>query len=456
VRFAYLGVLFIVVQDYLFQQLPAITRQEIGLLFFVCLVAAMVDSRLRRSSQLGLVIVLAVGLVLSHYGTTYLTVALLASALVLELLRRLVRSKARRLPLIPVAVALVITVGAAAVWYVPVTDSAQNLGQFFSDLNRQGLAILPNAGGQGVLRSYLSGNTASRESAAAYAAGIHRQDIKSRRWLRPLPEAYLPQFRARNATLTDPRVKSHPVINGLDDEQVLVSQLAILLAAIGAFWLWLRRDAGDTARLLGLLGVATLGMLVAIRLSGTAANDYNQNRAFLQAMVPLAVCLAWALERASMIPRLGRTVAGAAAVALGLVLLTTSSVRSTIVGGSRLTNLATSGDDYDRFYMTEPELAAARWLNTAAPRRDIVSTDRYGQLRITGATGRANAVLPNVTPSSLDQFAWIYADQANFLGRRARGQNGSHYAIYVWPQFIAAYWNLVYSTGSSGVYARSH
>jgi uncharacterized membrane protein len=68
-RFAYIAVLFIVVQDYLFQQLPAIARQEIALLFFVCLVAAMLDSRLRRGAQIGLLAVFGVGLVLVGNAT---------------------------------------------------------------------------------------------------------------------------------------------------------------------------------------------------------------------------------------------------------------------------------------------------------------------------------------------------------------------------------------------------
>jgi glycosyltransferase involved in cell wall biosynthesis len=467
-RFAYLAVLFIVVQNYLFQQLPAIARQEIALLFFVCLVAALLDSRLRTSSQIGLVFVLALGLVLSHYGTAYLTVALLAGALILELARWLITPRrrhvrvlsaigaARRLPLTAIAAGLVFTAGTAAVWYEPVTDSAQNLSQFVSDLNKQGLSILPNAGRHGILQSYLAGNVATRENAARYAAGIRREYVKNRRYVRPLPQAFLPSNRAQNATVPGQRVRSHLVLNGLSAEQVILSQLAILLAAIGAFWLWWRRGAVEAARLLGLLGVSTLGLLVVIRLSGTAANDYNQNRAFLQAMVPLSVCLGWMLQRCATMPRVGRAVAPAFAVAFGLLFLTTTGLRATMIGGGRLTNLATSGEDYERYYVTQPELAAARWLNGAAPQGQIVSTDRYGLLRLAGATGRTKAVLPNVTPSSLDEFAWIYADNANFVAGRARGQDGSRYAIYMWPAFISQNFNLVYSNGSAGVYTRSH
>lgn len=469
-RFAYLAVLFIVIQNYLFQQLPGIARQEIALLFFVCLVAAMLDSRLRRGPQIGLLGLFGAGLVLSHYGTTYITIALLAIAVFLELVRGAIDTPARgvrrrladavgrrrRLALVPLLSALAITAGAAAVWYQPVTDSTQNLSSFITDLNDQGLSILPNAGGSNPLRSYISGNAATRVSARSYAAGIRSEYVKSEPYVHPLPQAFLPVFRVQNATVPGQRVKSHPAVSALNTEQVLVSELAIVLAAIGALWLWWRRGGSDTARGIALLGVATLAILVFIRLSGTAANEYNQTRAFLQAMVPLSICLTWVLERASMHRRVGAGVATVTAVALGLTFLSTSSLRGAIVGGGSLTNIAGNGEDYERYYVTGPELAAARWVNAAAPAGEIISADRYGQLRISGATGRTRAVLANVTPASLDRNAWIYADSANFVGDRARGQDGSRYAIYAWPSFIGRYWNLVYSNGSSAIYARTH
>jgi uncharacterized membrane protein len=467
VRFAYLAVLFIVVQDYLFQQLPAIARQEIALLFFACLIAAMLDTRLRRGAQVGLLAVFGVGLVLSHYGTTYITVALLGAALVLELGRWLIATRARRapvgtaairpalVPLLPLALALAITVAGAAVWYQPVTNSTQNLSSLFGDLSDQGLSILPNAGGQGLVRSYLSGNAPTRVGAGSYAADVRTQYLKNETYVHPIPQAFLPGFRVQNATLPGQRVNSHPAVDGLDAEQVIVSQLGILLAAIGALLLWLRRDSGATGRALALLGVSTLAMLVLIRFSGTAANDYNQNRAFLQAMVPLSVCLGWMLERASRRTRWGRLVAGGFAIALGLLFVNTSGLRGIVAGGGAPANLASKGEDYERYVVTASELAAARWLNAAAAPGAIVSADRYGQLRIAGATGRIRGVLANVTPASLDRGAWIYADSANFTRRRARGLEGSKYATYVWPGFIDDYWNLVYSNGSAAVYNRA-
>jgi hypothetical protein len=454
-RFAYLAVLFILVQTYLFQQLPAIARQEIALLFFVCLVFTIFDQRLGREGRIVLLALFAVGLVLSHYSTTYVAIGVLAAALVLELVRRLFRAGTGSVALAPLAIALAIMAPAAAIWYRPVTNSSQNLAQFFSDLDNKGISPLPNAGG-GILRSYLSGNVTTLVSANRFETLAHNDYAGHRHYVHPLPQADEGAFRLRDATVPADRVRSAPAVSALDTEQVLITQLANLFAAIGALILWLRRRGDPRSRGVAVLGVATLLFLVAARLSGTVSNDYNQERAFLQAMVPLSICLAWMVQRGSQNRRFGRFLAGGFAVALGLMFLTTSGLRGPIVGGGTATNLASQGEDYERYYVTPAELAAARWLNGAAPPGEIVSADRYGALRILGATDRVDAVLPELTPLTLDQHAWVYADTANFIGHRARGQEGSRYALYVWPSFIGEFWNLVYTNGSAAVYARTH
>jgi hypothetical protein len=457
-RFAYLAALFIVVQNYMYQQLPAIARQEIALLFFAALLFALFDVRLRRLSRMSLIVVLGLGLVLSHYGTTYLTIGLLGTALVLEIGRGFVISRPPRVPLGALAFSVAVTAAGAALWYVPVTDSAQNLAQFVSDLRHQGLSLLPNAGHQGIVQAYISGNVASRTSGTRFATLAHNDYVKQRRYryIHPLPQARNPAYKLVNTNVPASRVRAPLLVNGLNVEQILVSQVAILLAVVGALLLWLRRAAGDTARAIALLGVSTLAVLAFIRLSGTATNDYNQSRAYLQDMVPLSICLAWSLQRASRMRRIGQWIPGVSALALGLMFLSMSGLSGAALGGGAPTNLAAKGEDFERYYVTRPELAGARWLNAEAARPEIIVTDRYGELRILGATGRTQGVFAEVTPGTLDRHAWIYADTPMFVGHRVRGSEGSNYALYDWPQFVGQFWNLVYSNGSAGVFARPH
>jgi hypothetical protein len=316
--------------------------------------------------------------------------------------------------------------------------------------------VLPNAGGRDILHSYLAGNVATRVSASRFSQLAHTDFVKNRPYVHPLPQAADPAYALQDATVPGQRVKSHPVIRLMDTEQVIVSQLTILLAALGAVLLWLRAAPEDGRRIYGALAIATLVVLIVIRFSGTAANDYNQSRAFIQAMVPLSICLAWMLQLASRRRPYGRAVPAVFVAALAGVFLTTSGLTAVVAGGGARTNLADHGEDFERYYVVAPELAAARWLNATAPPGDIISTDRYGALRIIAATGRSKAVLPAITPLTLDQHAWIYADATNFVRGRVRGQQGSQYALYAWPSFVERFWNVVYTNGTAAVYARAH
>jgi uncharacterized membrane protein len=455
--FAFIAALFLVVQSYLFEQLPEIARQEIGLLFFIFLLSAIIDSHLPRRQRTTLLAVFGVGLVVSHYSSAYLMIGALAGALVLEFARSHTPAKSiallrsPQLPLTGIATALAITAVAAGVWYGPVTHSAQNVSQFVDALSNRGLDVLPNAGGKSVVGAYLAGNVQKQVSAGEFQALAQAGYAKNRPYVHPLAPPYV----LRNASVTNPPRVSHPLFSALHLDQEAVSLFANLLAAIGALLLWLRRRADEPARLIALFGVSTLFALVVIRFSGTAAEAYNQERAFLQAMAPLSICLAWALQWCAA-RGVGRALAAAFAAALITLFLTTSGLRGAFLGGEKSFNLASSGEDIDRFYITEPELAAASWLNAAAPKSDLVYADRYGALRILGATGRSRGVLTQLTPATLDRHAWIYADTANFVRHVARGQEGSQYAIYEWPTIVRARWNLVYSNSSSGVYVRSH
>ena len=466
-RFAFLGVLFVVVQDYLFQQLPAIARQEIGLLLFAALTYAMLDRRLRTGARAALLTLLALGVVLSHYGTAYYTIALFGLALALELARTLFVALRHRRPfsiprstIVPLIAAFAITGAGAFIWYGPVTDSAQNFGQFIDDVHDRGLDILPTAGHHGIVGAYVSGNVTTQVSGNKFTQ-LAQQDFRDNhrfRYIRPLAQAYLPGYQLASVRSPNAPVRSHVAIVTLDVERELVTQLAIAIAAIGAFALWLRRDTTPDLRLIGAMGLGAVAILAAVRFSGTIANDYNQTRAFLQAMVPLSACLAWALEwiakRSGIQSRRRAAIPAGFAVALALLLLTTSGLRGPIIGGSTPANLSGTGDDSERFLVTAPEVAAARWLVRSAPSPDVVFADRYGALRLNGLTGRPR-VFDLLTPPTLDRNAWVYADRSNFADGRARGQVNSNYALYAWPRFVDDFWNLVYTNGTSAVYTRT-
>lgn len=453
-RYAFIAAAFIVVQSYFFQEMPEIARQEIGILLFAGLAAAVLDDRMPKRAQVPLAIALGAGLVVSHYTTTYLAGAFFGSAVLLQL----VVSRFRRLPLSAPAVlaAFVVAFGGGILWNAKITHSSSNVTGFVQDIRHKGFNLLPNAqAGQGILNSYISGNISTHIPARRYEQLVAAEFARQKQFVRPLRASREPRY-----ALQDAQAKTYPVrwqagLTAAQKGQLVAAQLFNLLAVAGALALIVRRRGSPGLRLVGVLGASTLLGLAFLRLSGTAAASYNQERVFLQAMVPLSVCIAWLLERFAggrarriVIPLL-------TAGALALIFAATSGLRGATLGGGGATNLANSGEDYERFVVTPPEFAAARWLNKVPP-KGIIYADTYGQIRVLAATGRSRGVLLDPTPRTIDQHAWVYGSRSNVVLGHARGTVSSNrYSVFRWPaRYLDENYDLVYSNGTSEVYHR--
>ena len=454
-RWAFIAAAFIVSQAYFFQQLSAIARQEMALLMFVALVAAVLDRALPNRSRWPLVALFAAGVAVSHYSTAYLTIAMFGMGIVLML----IVSRFRELPAVngAVVVAFLATLVCAAVWYSPVTHSSDNLSQFTQNVRDHGLDLLPNSkAGQSPVKSYLSGNQPQRITAAQYQVDVTRMYRDKRPYVKPAPGADSPRYYLKDTTIKADQVRHERALNLVKLGQLLASQLANILAVLGALALVFSRRTSPWARQVGILGLSTLAFVAFVRLSGTAASAYNQERAFVQTMVPLGIGMAWLLQGAGRRLRWrGSVIATSAAlVGLALIFFSTTGLRSVALGGSTQTNLADKGEDYERFYVTDPEIQSALWLDRA-PKGSIVYADRYGQLRWLEATGRSAGLLLDVTPQTIAEHGWVYASRTNLVNRHTRGEQGQRYAIYEWPGlFLNERFNTVYTNGSSAVYHR--
>ena len=70
-------------------------------------------------------------------------------------------------------------------------------------------------------------------------------------------------------------------------------------------------------------------------------------------------------------------------------------------------------------------------------------------------TGIQQGLFSDLTPKTLNQQAWIYADQANVINGRAFALYKNQIATYVFPAaYLKSSYNLVYTNGSSEVFHR--
>ena len=459
----------LIVQTYFFEQLPELARQEVALLFFAALVAALIENRTRRWSRLALITVLGAGLVVSHYSSTYLAIPIVVIALIISVLISRWRTTALMTPLL---CAGVILLGGAGVWYVAVTHSSSNLAGFGSELQHHGLNLLPNAHGN-IFSSYLSGNVNPQVSARRFqrlAVGAYRRRAA---YINPLPAARQARFDLRSATVKVPKRRLPLLPQILQWISIAFAELLLVLGVLGAVVMALRRRSPTVVRQLGVLAFGTVAVLVVIRFSGTVATYYNQSRALAQSLLLLALPAAWLAQQ--LLDRFGRiggvarargrvrVVGGAARrlrVPAAVVLLLSfpimlaydSTLTAVLTGGGTLLNLSGNGEDFQRQYMTPAELSGAAWATDKSHKR-LLYADPYGQLRLNAASGAI--ALNVVTPETINRRAWVYGTHTNVVLGTARGQAGNDKAIYAWPnRFLNAEFDTVFTDGDSKVYHR--
>ena len=437
----------LLVQDYFFQQLPELARQEVALVFFAALFAVLLERQLRRSTQTGLALALALGLVVSHYSTAYLAIPLMVVAVLSRLLIGRYRGiRAFSLPWLVAAVALI---GGSTLWYGAITRSANNVSAFTSTINHQGLQLLPHSGN--LLNTYLDGNNVQNVSSARLQQLAVAEYHKSAPFVKPLAASQESQYAIRSATVPGSKTSAAAsdfvlVLDAVFNEGLLVC------VALGALVMMLRRRSSQEAGEIGFLAFGGLAFLVFIRFSGTAAAQYNQSRALLESLEILALPAAWLVERglARLRPRVRTLLRPALVVFLMTMFVQQTGMLNLLIGGGTSLNLSSSGEDYERYYVTPAELAGATYADRAAL-HGLLYADRYGQLRINATSGRAG--FNNVMPRTLDRYAWVYATRTNVQRGRARTQVNNSFSTYQWPaSYLRRFYNLVYTNGDSEVF----
>ena len=450
---AFAAAAFVLVQA--FDQLPTVARQEIATVLFAALLAATLDARVQRRSQWALVALLGLAMAVSHYSTTYVAITLIGLTLPLQW----VLSWFREIPRVTgaVAVAFIAALAGAFIWYGPVTNFNSGLGPLFRTVGTQGLDVLPNrAHGESLISAYLQANTAPPISAGQYAQLVHTSYALHKPYITPLPDAGLRRYALRNAAPPTPPVRWPAGNSALSAVYLILQQLANVLSAIGALLIVLRRKSSFIMWQVGLLALAAVMMLAVTKLSATLADFYNWERALLQALVVLAITLCWPLQLLDGLRKRHHDgLLAVVAASFTVILIVASGLAGVALGGGTSVNLANSGEAFNRFYVTGPELAAAGWLGKAARPGQLVYADRYAQLRLFAMTGSTLDLIGDVTPQTLNQHAWVYADRTNVLGHSAEVLFNNSAVMYVFPAgFLDSNYDLVYTNGSAEVFHR--
>jgi len=424
------------------RQIPAIGRQEIAFLLVASLLLAVVDHTTSLRSRRMLATLSGVGLAYSHYTSAYVTSFFLILVMILvPLITRRSKSSDRVLTF---GVCLLI-VGSTFLWNGVLTRPGTELTEAQVTLTNTGVRLLDNEENN-PLKIWLGGTGVQQTSFENYReAVIERRDKLG--WVVPDP-------RSATTTLSD---STAPVLTGALPQlkgswylgTALLRQLVTLLIVLALIW-YLRRVIQRHPEFqpeLFSLAVGAFIVAATLRISSTAAELYNPERAAIHAGLIFSLILATLFSR-----HLNRL--SAPSLLATLLIFGAWGLSLPAFGGAPLASHSKVGEDVERYVTTPADGATASWIASSLPYSANVHTDRYGRvILLSHEFGDKFTIIDVVDPVGVDVNGYIFFTSMNSASMRVRGQIGDDFAVFSSPEnFYAQTRSIVYATEETRVY----
>jgi len=134
---SFLGSFFFIAQAYLWSIVTTLARQEISFLFFALMILVLFEKDFKRNKQKALFLIFCFSMIVSHYSTTYISIALFSLTYLINLFVRKKRKfhkknsdkldfSSEKKPFLTLSL-IIILIFSTFVWQFLVTDSADNL-----------------------------------------------------------------------------------------------------------------------------------------------------------------------------------------------------------------------------------------------------------------------------------------------------------------------------------------
>ena len=387
------AVLFVAFPTF-FTDMPYLVRQEIAFFFLALALLATTDRRTWKTRTL--VLVFGVGVVLSHYSTTYvllmaLVVALAGIGVVTLVRRRRGQERPDTHTLVLLHPAMVAALVAATLaWAGPVTHTGGHASEVLHDTVRS----ITGHGDDGPSSSdtsywVLSGDhTTPEERMHMFVQdSLDYRDAEIPPELRTIPDPGPAELR--------PEVHTQPAT----PVKLVCALVMEAFLFLGLVWLFRRRKDHALPREVTFLtwgSMAALGLIVVVP---NLSVDYGVLRAFQQTLLVVAPVMAmgmWFVLRRKVLTAI-------VPVALLVVL----------AGTQQRIGLENAGTYYDRFFASDSEMGGLTWLGEvdhADRTNERIIASRNVNVRLLALSENRAPVSDRLYPTLLSKDAYVFVD----------------------------------------------
>ena len=459
---ALLSTFFFIAQTSFMQQMPALARQEIALLFFTLSLLVMFTQSMNILTRRILFIVFGLSLIVSHYSTAYITIALYIATYAIILILKLIHKVLKVFPdirgFLNIATVTILTVF-TVFWYGYYTGTASYLSDFSRQVISNFSKIYTEEGKSESARVAILGinDIYTKSDLDNYASGISEEYHNSRKWLTYYPSEVYKQFVAIPKYPQVKPIRNYQLLRTLYmffqiDQKLIKFTMAITITVLSILFLMKKRRIIPDEFL--IFSWVLLTYILVITVVPYISVNYNIERLYQQTLPVLGYFAVIGLISPFKFKFVNKS-AGYIIVSFLFVLYFYgySGVLGYFFGGLSNMNLDNFGEEYERFYIHQSEKESAHWLSTHAYEKPVIFSDYYGLIRLQSNTTFTNGLLSDVYPGILDKYAYVYGTYAHMVNENTRVIYKQKSMVYNYPKaFLNGNKNLIYSSGTSVVY----
>ena len=485
---ALLSVLYFIAFPTFFTDMPFLGRQEIAFLYLALMAYFIFDERLSLKLRRALFLVFGLGMVLSHYSTTYTILALLffvvATRALLPFARRAIsifislsdsgiaalRATDRRPPRITVLMVSLLA-GASFFWSSVLTDTSSN------SLYRVAIETLR------VMQSNVRED--ARSSDVSYSL-FSSQKMSDAELLRQYEKNVVAKTReeAPAGTFYDARIYAQYPARLAQPELLPPTAFGTLFSSAGfdipAFNNTFRQWSAKILQLLiiagtgaliyrrrfldrpldtefALLALGSLIFVFSIVILPVLSVEYGLLRAFEQSLIFLGIFAA--IGSLAVFSWMRENIRNYAASALVVVFLlsTTGFITQSLGGYDPQLHLNNAGSYYDYFYAHASEVAGIRWLSLELGKEQNPNFQMEAlsgrTLSIPGHIGRQASALDDIYPGLIRKNSYVLLNATNVDKQESAVSYQGTNLTYRYPSdLLDDNKNLVYTNGQTYIY----
>ena len=501
--YAFMSAFLLLSQTWFYEQMPALIRQETAFIFYFLALLIFFDTTISKKVRLILFSIFSVSLIVSHYSTAYVWVAILVGGGILSLIARYIFSVQRKNSLFSPWIVIATIIG-LFLWQIPITHTGNALGNFATNDHTNStttsikISFVESTGpNQNQLATSLQAITSTTSPSLSTSPIFSLHDITTSiqqgfstiifsknnfNTKKNLLDAQLSaigtyRYKPGYISYSDPAALSFIPVIVTDEARIqthtplfliyaisLISTLCKILLidvfpAVGLIGLTValrkknRQEKAETENDtfdLVLLSIAAYVLLLLIVFIPYLQIFYNLTRLYLQMFLVLStLSILGGSARASIFPRFRLSILG---ILVLIAFCSSTGALGVLTGDIARITLHTPPSNLDVFYTSDAEISSAHWISINRTYGTPIQADVLASLRLQsyGDIGSDNSA---IFPQTIEQNAYVYLNTLNVQRGNAYYLSKNNVLVYKYPiEFLQTHKNLIYSNPDSQIY----